>query len=287
MKRNRANDDNNVGDNTIISSEILEGMGISAQAYEEAEAIIGRVPTLDELSTLLAMWQSQGGRQSLLSWLRMQPHTVERHDYIVSELEPESKEVREPRVKECIEIATTLFGKKKGDAEKGEGEERRTEEATTVNRGDEIYMVGDVSEFFVDSVYGREVLHLASDSISYADEREAREYIDMILLSLQANGTVIARHEVGAGGLFGALLGCTRSSRRGFDILTCREVRTDAFLFGEQGARHVAILDEAHEDFFIQKLGEARLNCCFLGRVTANRITVDGIDFGRVERYKI
>jgi hypothetical protein len=32
-------------------------------------------------------------------------------------------------------------------------------------------------------------------------------------------------------------------------------------------------------------MDEARLNCCFLGRTTKNRVMVDGFDFGLVSQY--
>ena len=41
---------------------IMEAMGISQPAYEEVMGIIGRMPTVQELSTLLAMWGSSGSR---------------------------------------------------------------------------------------------------------------------------------------------------------------------------------------------------------------------------------
>ena len=71
----------------------------------------------------------------------------------------------------------------------------------------------------------------------------------------------------------------------GYDILSPREVRLDAFLFGEEAGRYLVALDEGHDDQFLLKMDEARLNCCFLGRTTKGRILVDGYDFGPVSRY--
>ena len=83
--------DDNKNNNTLDSSEIvdellLEEMGISSPVYEEAMSIVGHLPTIDELSTLVEMWKSQGGKQSLLSWLKGQFHAVERQDYLENEL---------------------------------------------------------------------------------------------------------------------------------------------------------------------------------------------------------
>ncbi len=64
-----------------------------------------------------------------------------------------------------------------------------------------------------------------------------------------------------------------------------REVRLDAFLFGEEKGRYLVALPESQDDAFLLKMDEARLNCCFLGRTTKNSIVVDGFDFGSVSQY--
>lgn len=271
-----------MNENEIVCEDILEAMGISRLAYEEIQTIIGRLPTVDELSTLMAMWQSQGKSQGLLSWLKGQPHSTERHDYLENDLEPQSKEIREPRVKECITIARAMFGN--DNAETNSPTDLKQD---SVHRGDAIYMVGDVSEFFVDSEYGRKYLHLVNDPIVMDNEQETNDYLSLILTSLQDNGTVFGFRRITSGGLFGTLLGITGPAALGFDILTCREVRLDAFLFGEQGVRFLTTTDEPKEDYFLQKLTEARVNCCFLGRATKGRILVDGMDFGSIHRYRI
>lgn len=267
---------NDLNENEIIEEGILEAMGISRPAYEEIQTIIGRLPTVDELSTLMAMWKTQGASQGLLSWLKGQPHSTERHEYLENENEPQSREIREPRVRECIDIARALMA---------EISPKVTSEEGFVHRGDAIYMVGDISELFVDSDYGRKYLHLAANPITYSDDDEAKAYLELILDSLHSNDTVFGYQRIGQGGLFGTLVGCAVPTNVGFDILTCREVRLDAFLFGERGVRYITALDEPREDFFLMKLTEARVNCCFLGRATKGRILIDGMDFGSIHRY--
>lgn len=264
-----------MNENEIVSDEILEAMGISRPAYEEIQTIIGRLPSVDELSTLMAMWKTQAGNQGLLSWLKGQPHSTERHEYLENENEPQSKEIREPRVRECIDIARSLMA---------ETAIEKCENAF-VHRGDALYMIGDVSELFVDSDYGRKYLHLVADPINLSDDSETESYLKLILSSLKDNNTLYGYRRIGRGGLFGTLVHCTAPAGVGFDILTCREVRLDAFLFGERGVRFIAALDEPNEDFFLMKLTEARVNCCFLGRATKGRILIDGMDFGSINRY--
>ena len=52
-----------------IDYQQAETLGISREAYDEVLDIVGRIPTIEELSTLLAMWESNGRQQSLYGWL--------------------------------------------------------------------------------------------------------------------------------------------------------------------------------------------------------------------------
>ena len=109
------------------------------------------------------------------------------------------------------------------------------------------------------------------------------QYIEMILGALREGELVLGSAPVGQGGLFCSLLAFT--APLGFDILVPREVRLDAFLFGEERGRYLVALEERQDDAFLLKMDDARLNCCFLGRTTKNRVVVDGYDFGPTAEY--
>ena len=263
----------------LLDADMLAAMGVSDAAYDEVLRMLGRRPTVDELGTLMAMWHSQGGGKGLLSWLRGQPKSTELHDYIEDDSEPQSRQIKEPRVRECLEIAQNLYPLADGAGV----QYKNTGQAPC--RGNAIYMVGDVSALFVNSEYGRIFLHLAPAANPMDTNHLDEEYIDLIMHAMQANDIVSGYASVGQGGLFGALLRAVEEKTLGFDVLCCREVRLDSFLFGEECGRYVAWLDEPHEDVFLQRLSEAGLNCCFLGYVTKGRIVVDGMDFGHVSKY--
>lgn len=254
-----------------IDYEQAEALGISHEAYDEVLDIVGRIPTIEELSTLLAMWESNGRQQSLYGWLRGQHHSVERNEYLYSG-STDHKAIKEPKVKECVEIAHRLC----------HGLPLNTSHPT-LNTGTLLYMVGNVSTEFADSEYSRRCLHLVEKPMATRGHDEDCRYIEMILDALHSGGITLASTAIGSGGLYGSLLGLT--APLGYDILTPREVRLDAFLFGEEPGRYLTAVDEASDDQFILKLTEARLNCCFLGRTTKNRVMVDGFDFGPVAEY--
>ena len=196
-----------------IDFEQVEAMGISRQAFDEVLDIIGRQPTIDELSTLLAMWEANGKQQSLYGWLRGQHHVVERNDYLYDG-SADHRAIREPKVKECVEIARTLC--------------KNLTPATshfTLNTGTLLYMVGNVSSEFADSDYARRCLHLVDQPMATGGHEEDRQYIEMILTALSGADLLSAHAAVGQGGVFCSLLRFT--SPLGFDILTPREVRLD------------------------------------------------------------
>lgn len=254
-----------------IDFEQVEAMGISRPAYDEVLDIIGRQPTIDELSTLLAMWESNGKQQSLYGWLRGQHHVVERNDYLY-EGNADHHAIREPKVKECVAIATELC--------KNTNLLHLNSKLTT---GLLLYMVGNVSSEFADSEYARRCLHLVEEPMAAAGHEEDCQYIEMILDALKGGELIETHAVVGQGGVFCSLLRFTLPL--GYDILVPREVRLDAFLFGEEPGRYLVALPETSDDAFLLKMDEARLNCCFLGRTTKNRLMVDGFDFGLVSQY--
>ena len=255
----------------LVDYEQAEALGITREAYDQVLDIVGRIPTVDEVSTLLAMWESNGRQQSLYGWLRGQQRAVQRDEYLYHGT-ADHRSIREPKVKECLDIAADLC--------------RHTplsHPATPVDSGMLLYMVGNVSSEFADSEYARRCLHMVAHPMSTGQDDSERAYIEMILSALLQHSTLITALPVTAGGLFCSLLSLTAPG--GYDILTPREVRLDAFLFGEEQGRYLAALSEEQDDLFLLKLTDARLNCCFLGRTTKNRILVDGYDFGPVKNY--
>lgn len=268
-----------------INDELIEALHISRPVYEEVQHIVGHMPTIDELSTLLAMWEGSGRQQSLLAWLRGQHHAVETNDYIYDGDGLQHKDIREPRIKDCLDIARKLWGKK--NDQNVQNTSTSTPTGTFTHSGHSLYLVGNISTEFLDSEYARQYLHLVDEPMSLGSEDDDREYHLMILSALQENGTTIASCEVEQGGIFGTLLRCSLPQKLGFDILSCREIRIDAFLFGEEKGRFITCLKEEDEEFFLQKLSEAAINCCFLGHTTKGRILVDGMDFGPSTEYQI
>ena len=249
-----------IQDEELVSPEIMEAMGISQPAYEEVMGIIGRMPTVQELSTLLAMWEANGRQQSLYGWLKGQHHVVEKHEYLYTGTDTTHKDIREPRVKDCIalahEVLQNLDPAQLAQSTQSAQSADQVPAPAFFSRSELLYMVGNVSTQFLDSEYARRCLHIVADPVKMTTVEEDIEYLQLILGSLV-----------------------------GFDILTCREIRLDAFLFGEEDGRFIVSLPERNDDFFLLKMDEARINCCFLGHVTKGRVLVDDMDYGDIKSW--
>lgn len=273
----------NVQQEELLSPEIVEAMGISQPAFEEVMGIIGRLPTVQELSTLLAMWEANGKQQSLYGWLKGQHHLVEKHEYLYDGTDETHKGIKEPRVKDCIALAHEVMRAVKP----------KLTSTPHFSRSELLYMVGNVSTEFLNSEYARRCLHLVDNPVKMTTVDEDIEYLELILGSLLDGGVITSKRPVAEGGLFASLVeGCRPVAKEGktkyefgFDILACREIRLDSFLFGEDAGRFVVSLPEVQDDFFLLKLEEARINCCFLGHVTKGRVLVDDMDFGDISAY--
>lgn len=278
----------NIQDEELVSPEIMEAMGISRPAFEEVMGIIGRMPTVQELSTLLAMWEANGRQQSLYGWLKGQHHVVEKHEYLYTGTDTTHKDIREPRVKDCIALAHEVLQNLDSAqlAQSTQLAQSADQVLTTAffSRSELLYMVGNVSTQFLDSEYARRCLHIVADPVKMTTVEEDIEYLQLILGSLLDAEVITSLCRVGQGGLFATLVQGSRG-KVGFDILTCREIRLDAFLFGEEDGRFIVSLPERNDDFFLLKMDEARINCCFLGHVTKGRVLVDDMDYGDIKRW--
>ncbi len=274
-------------DNRPIEKELINSLGVGEAAYGEICVILGRNPTIDELSTLLAMWDALGRHQSLYTWLKGQPHSGKNHDYLLDEHDKEYYNIHEPKVKECVAIAHDISFADAGTVPAFFALHRQPFVPLSAlgARGDAIYMVGDISTSLAHSSYARQQLHIVDEPMLFDNPDDTVAYLAMILSALQNNHTVKHYGEVGRGGIFGTLVAAASRQKLGFDILSYREARLDAFLFGEERGRCLATLPQENEDFFLQKMDEARLNCCMLGKVTRGRVLVDDMDFGPIADF--
>ena len=97
---------------------------------------------------------------------------------------------------------------------------------------------------------------------------------------------ILSAHDVADGGLFITLLESSMYNNLGFSIASKKEIRRDAFLFGESPSRVVVSIDPKNKDLFESNLSSSKTSFSKLGKVTDADISIDNEFFGEISEYK-
>jgi phosphoribosylformylglycinamidine synthase len=131
--------------------------------------------------------------------------------------------------------------------------------------GDLIYLLGEPKNCINSSEYLYSFLQIKASGCPDFDLD--REYtLQQSLLQLIRHGLVKSAHDVSDGGLFVALAESAMPRGLGFHIRTHRDLRKDAFLFGESQSRVVVSVAASNKDIFEETIGT---DCYLLGFVTS------------------
>ncbi|MFO7874439.1 MAG: phosphoribosylformylglycinamidine synthase subunit PurL [Bacteroidales bacterium] len=149
------------------------------------------------------------------------------------------------------------------------------------NTGDTIYLIGqsrndiNASEY-VYSYHGERLT-----PAPFFDLEEEYRVQDIVKKLIRAN-LVRSAHDVSDGGLFITLFEKAKVNGLGFSIDSNKEVRRDAFLFGESQSRVVVSVDTKEEKAFVNMLSQANVAYERLGVVEGDKALVDGEQFGTI-----
>jgi len=86
--------------------------------------------------------------------------------------------------------------------------------------------------------------------------------------------------------LFISLLESSMASGFGVDVQTNREIRTDAYLFGESQSRVVVTISRDQKEALETILNSEGVHFKKLGAVSGNRICINDVDYGSIEEYR-
>jgi phosphoribosylformylglycinamidine synthase len=151
-------------------------------------------------------------------------------------------------------------------------------------QGDLIFLLGEPKNDINNSEYLVRYHKINSSPVPAFDlEEEAR--LHEAVKSLIMLDAVVSAHDVSDGGLFVTLVESAIAGGFGFELNTVREIRKDAFLFGESQSRAVVSISPEKQDLF-EHLLENKFPYMLLGKVTDGRITVDGESYGEVGKWK-
>jgi phosphoribosylformylglycinamidine synthase len=153
------------------------------------------------------------------------------------------------------------------------------------NEGDLIYLVGVSRNDIASSEYLVRYQKVKQSPAPYFNLDEEFNLQQSVQKLIQQE-VVESAHDVADGGLFVTLAESSFWNSLGFDVKTDKNIRKDAFLFGESQSRVVVSVKPENKTAFETLLAKEKQSFTFLGTVTAENFVIDGENFGAVEEYK-
>ena len=151
--------------------------------------------------------------------------------------------------------------------------------------GQTIYLLGEVVNDINSSEYLYNYCGVKLSDVPYFDMDKEFNLQQAVKEMIKAKALQSA-HDVSDGGLFMNLLESAMERNLGFDITTDKNVRLDAFLFGESQSRIVVTVNGDKKAEFERILAEYNVPCRKIGTTTSKNIAIDGEDFGCICEYK-
>jgi phosphoribosylformylglycinamidine synthase len=152
--------------------------------------------------------------------------------------------------------------------------------------GDIIYMIGLPRNDIGSSQYLSRICGVEFSPAPYFDLDEEYRLQETIAYLIENNG-IESAHDVSEGGLMTTLLEGGFNRSLGFDVSTAdKDIRKDAFWFGEAQSRVVVSFSEEQFHTFGGMTEKLKAIAVPLGRVTAGIITVDSEDWGHIDQWK-
>jgi len=153
------------------------------------------------------------------------------------------------------------------------------------NEGDLIYMIGREMSDLGSSQYLSKYHKVQFSPAPHFNLDEEYNVQSAVTKSIEA-GVVNSCHDISEGGLFISLLESSMASGFGVDVQTNREIRTDAYLFGESQSRVVVTISRDQKEALETILNSEGVHFKKLGAVSGNRICINDVDYGSIEEYR-
>lgn len=153
------------------------------------------------------------------------------------------------------------------------------------NEGDIIYMIGDSKNCIASSEYLYSYHGIKSSPAPYFDLEE--EYaVHQAIKEIIKLKLVLSAHDVSDGGLFIALAESAFVHSLGFEVNSDKQVRKDAFLFGEAQGRVVVSARKEDEVKLVDALKKHGVKFSKLGFVKGKEMQVDGESLSTVREAR-
>lgn len=153
------------------------------------------------------------------------------------------------------------------------------------NEGDVIYLVGENKNDLGSSEYLYSFLGKKNTPAPYFDLEEEFQVQETVKKLIQS-GIILSAHDCSDGGLFVCLAESSIKSGLGFDISTDKNIRKDAFLFGEAQSRVVVTVKKDDEIKLVDLLKGGEIKFSKLGFVKGKEVKIDEEVFGSIQEFK-
>ncbi len=151
--------------------------------------------------------------------------------------------------------------------------------------GDSIYLLGNSSNDLGSSQYlysYHGVKFSTCPEFNLDEEFSFQQNISQLL----RKNSIESCHDVSDGGLFIALIESCLENELGFSITTDKDLRKDAFLFGEKQSRAIISVSPEETEMVESTLRKLEQPFEKLGMVTEKNIFIDEIPFGDIQEFK-
>jgi len=155
------------------------------------------------------------------------------------------------------------------------------------NAGDEIYIIGHVKNDIGSSEYVHKIVGEEFSSAPYFNLDEEYD-MQQLVLKLIENNAIVSAHDISEGGLIVTLLESSFNKNLGFSVShENKEIRKDAFWFGEAQGRVVVSVNEKMKVDFEKLINQSNVPVTKIGNVNEGSINVDSQTWGSVAEWKM
>ncbi len=151
--------------------------------------------------------------------------------------------------------------------------------------GDCIYIIGECKNDIASSEYVYSYHKLKNTPAPYfnlEEEFNMQAAVKTVIL----HKLIESAHDCSDGGLFVCLAESAFQRNLGFDISSDKNIRTDAFLFGEGQGRVVVTVKKENEIALVDELKKLDVKFSKLGFVKGSEVTIDGQPYGSISEFK-
>jgi phosphoribosylformylglycinamidine synthase len=152
--------------------------------------------------------------------------------------------------------------------------------------GNTIYVIGHIKNDIGSSEY----LHkIVGEEFSMAPYFNLDEEFDMqqLVLKLIQEKAIVSAHDISEGGLIVTLLESSFNKNLGFSVTQeNKEIRQDAFWFGEAQGRVVVSVNEKMKDDFEKLVSQSTVPVTKIGHVSEDRVEANGQSWGNITEWK-